>query len=436
MHKTDVAIVSRSIRRHLAIGGLASLALVGGVGGWAAATNLAGAVIAPGHFVVDSYVKKVQHPTGGVVGEILVREGQRVMAGDVVMRLDATQTRSNLAIVTKRLDEFAVRKARLEAERDEAETISFSTELNARASNPEIAQLMDGERKLFELRRDARFGQKAQLRERALQYEKEVRGLVAQEEARIRGIALIERELRGLRDLFEKGLVSIQRMMALEREAANLDGDRGRLVAAQAQAGGRISETGLQIIQIDQDLRSEVATSLRDIEAQTAEYIERKVSAVDQLKRIDLVAPQNGMVHELAVHTVGGVISPADVIMLIVPDSDRLLLEAQIPPQDIDQIELGQKAVLRMSAFNQRTTPELNGDVSRIAADLTQDQRTGLSYYLVRITVPADELVRLGNLSLVPGMPAEAFIQTGERTAISFLVKPLSDQIAKAFREE
>ena len=252
----------------------------------------------------------------------------------------------------------------------------------------------------------------------------------------MRGIALIERELKGVRELWEKGLVSIQRMMALEREGANLDGERGRLVEAQAQSGGKIAETQLQIIQVDQDLRSEVAGNLRDIEGQTAEYIERRVSAEDQLKRIDLVAPQSGLVHELVVHTVGGVISPADAIMLIVPDRDRLALEVQITPQDIDQIRMGQRAVLRMSAFNQRTTPELTGEVSRIAADLTQDQKTGLSYYVVRITVPPQELARLGKLTLVSGLPAEAFIQTGERTVISYLVKPLRDQINRAFREE
>lgn len=436
MSNTEHATVSRSIRRHLAVGGLACLVLVGGIGGWAAATQMAGAVVATGRFVVDTHVKKVQHPTGGVVGQILVREGQRVVAGDIVMRLDATQTRANLAIVTKRLDEFAVRRARLEAERDEATAISFPAGLRARANVPEIANLVAGERSLFELRREARLGQKAQLRERVLQYEKEVRGLEAQEEAKVRSIALIERELKGVRELWEKGLIPIQRMMALEREGTNLDGERGRLVAAQAQAGGKISETRLQIIQIDQDLRSEVAGSLRDIEGQTAEYVERKVTAEDQLKRIDLLAPQTGLVHELAVHTVGGVISPADAIMLIVPDSEKLALEAQIAPQDIDQIQTGQRAVLRLSAFNQRTTPELNGEVGRIAADLTTDQKSGLSYYVVRINVPPQELVRLGGLALVPGMPAEAFVQTGERSVMSYLVKPLQDQINRAFREE
>jgi HlyD family secretion protein len=436
MPRPDVADISNSMRRHLAIAGIAGVVLVIGIGGWAAATNLAGAVVAGGHFVVDSHVKKVQHPTGGVVGEIRVQDGQHVTAGDVVMRLDATQTRANLAVVTKRLDEFAVRRARLRAERDEDTTIGFPDDLLARADDPEIAALMAGERRLFELRREARTGQKAQLRERALQYGKEVRGLTAQEEAKIRGIALIAQELKGVRELWEKGLVPIQRMMALEREAANLDGERGRLVEAQGQSAGKISEAQLQIIQIDQDLRSEVAGNLRDIEGQTAEYIERKVTAEDQLKRIDLIAPQDGIVHELAVHTIGGVISPADTVMLIVPSADRLAIDVQIQPHDIDQMRPGQPAVLRLSAFNQRTTPELLGTVTRIAADLTQDQKTGASYYVARVSVAPDQLRRLGQLKPVPGMPAEAFIQTGERTVISYLVKPIGDQIARAFREE
>ena len=266
-----------------------------------------------------------------------------------------------------------MRRARLEAERDEAPAISFPTALMMRAGDNDVAQLLAGERKLFELRREARLGQKAQLRERILQYEKEISGLVSQEDAKVRGIALIERELKGVRELWEQGLVPIQRMMALECEGTNLDGERGRLAAAQAQSGGRIAETQLQIIQIDQDLRSEVANSLREIEAQTAEYVERKVSAEDQLKRIDLIAPQSGLVHELAVHTIGGVVSPADTIMLIVPDSDRLCAGSTDISRRISiRIEPGQRTVLRMSAFNQRTTLELNGEASRIAADVVR----------------------------------------------------------------
>lgn len=436
MSSTEALSVSLSIRRHLLIGGLSCVLFIGGVGGWAAATSLAGAVIASGTFVVDSYVKKVQHPTGGVVGEILIEEGQKVEAGDVLLRLDATQTRANLAIVTRRLDEMAARLARLEAERDDRDEIAFPGILLARQDDPDVAAAVHSERRLFEFRKEARAGKKAQLHERIAQYEHEIEGLKAQELAYDRGLAVLEKEIAALRPLFEHGIVNNQRLNALETQAATFGGERGEKIAFQAQAAGRISETRLQILSIDQDLKTEVSRELREIQGQLGEFIERKVAAEDELKRIDIVAPQTGMIHHLAVHTIGGVVSPADVIMQIVPDSDRLALEAQIAPRDIDQIQLGQKAVLRLSAFNQRTTPELNGDVGRIAADLTTDERTGSSYYLVRITVAPEELARLNGLALVPGMPAEALIQTGERTALSYLVKPLSDQINRAFREE
>ncbi|HXV30446.1 MAG TPA: HlyD family type I secretion periplasmic adaptor subunit [Sinorhizobium sp.] len=432
----DSAAISASLRRHVIASVLACLVLVAGVGGWAAATTLSGAVVAAGSFVVDSYVKKVQHPTGGVVGELLVEEGRKVEAGDVVIRLDATQTRANLAIVSKRLVELLARLARLEAERDDLEQIVFPEALIARTGEPDVAAAVTSEQRLFAFRQESRSGKKAQLRERIDQYENEIAGLKAQEAAFDRGLAVLDAEIASLRMLRDKGIVSVQRLNALDREAATLGGDRGEAIARQAAAAGRIAEAKLQILQIDSDIKTEVGRELREVQAQIGEFVERKVAAEDQLKRIDIVAPQAGFVHQLTAHTVGGVISPADVIMQIVPDSEKLALEARIAPKDIDQIQLGQKAIVRLSAFNQRTTPELNGEVSRIAADLTTDERTGLSYYIVRITITPDELDRLDGLLLVPGMPAEAFIQTGERTALSYLVKPLSDQINRAFREE
>ncbi|MDQ0133791.1 HlyD family secretion protein [Neorhizobium galegae] len=428
--------VSRSIRRHLMVGLLASVVLVGGAGAWAAVTNLSGAVVASGHFVVDSYVKKVQHPTGGVVGEILVREGEEVKAGDVVMRLDATQTRANLAIVTKRLDELAARLARLEAERDDLARVAFPDWLLARREAPDVASAIHSETRLFEFRRASREGQKSQLAERINQFEHEIEGLKAQEVAYAQGLEVLESEIASQQELHSRGIVSVQRLNSLKTQAATYGGERGEKIAYQAQAAGRITETRLQILQIDQDLKTEVGRELREVQAQVGEYVERKVAAEDELRRIDIVAPQSGIVHQLAVHTVGGVINPADPIMLIVPEGDDLALEVQIAPKDIDQIQLGHKAVLRMSAFNLRTTPELNGYVSRIAADLTTDEKNGFSFYLVRLSVSHAELAKLKDLTLVPGMPAEAMIQTGERTALSYLVKPLSDQINRAFREE
>lgn len=428
--------LSRSVRAHLLIGLLASTLLVIGVGAWATMTNLASAVVASGHFVVDSYVKKVQHPTGGVVGEILVQEGDEVSAGDVVIRLDATQTKANLSIVTKRIDELAARLARLAAERDDLERIGFPEWLLARRQNLDVASAIHSETRLFAFRRESREGRKAQLRERIDQFEHEIEGLKAQEVAFNQGIDVLETEIAMLASLREQGIVSDQRLNGLRTQAATFGGERGEKIAFQAQAAGRISETKLQIMQIDQDLKSEVGRELREVQAQIGEFVERKVAAEDELKRIEIVAPQSGVVHQLAVHTVGGVVTPAEPIMMIVPDGEDLALEVRILPKDIDQVQLGHKAVLRMSAFNLRTTPEINGRVARLAADITTDQRSGLSYYLVRLAVPAEELQKLGDLKLTPGMPAEALIQTGSRTALSYFFKPLSDQFSRAFREE
>jgi HlyD family secretion protein len=426
-----------SIRRHLAIGVTTVVLLVGGVGGWAVTTELSGAVIAPGLLVVESDVKKVQHPTGGVVGELRVRDGDRVKAGQIVLRLDETQTRASLAIVTKSLDELAARQARDEAERDGADNVVFPADLLTRMKDPDVAHVLKGEQKLFEIRRSAREGQVAQLKQRIAQFQEQIQGLNDQIMAKKRELELIQQELKGVRELWSKNLVPFSRVTSLERDAARLEGERGSLVSTVAQAKGKITETELQIIQIDQDMRTEVGKELADIRGKTSELVEKKVAAEDQLKRVDIRAPQDGMVHQLAVHTLGGVIGPqGEPIMLIVPEEDALMVEAKIAPQDIDQVHRGQKAVLRFSAFNQRTTPELDGEVSRVSADISQDQKTSTTYYTVRISVSEAEIARLNGLKLVPGMPVEVFIQTNPRTVVSYLVKPFHDQITRAFREK
>lgn len=425
----------QSIRRHLMWGATLVAVLVVGVGGWAGGTDISGAVIAPGTLVVESNVKKVQHPTGGIIGELRARDGDRVKAGDIVVRLDDTMTRASLAIVTKGLDELTARKARLEAERDGRDGVTFPAGLLARAGEPEIAHLAEGERRLFAIRREARTGQKAQLRQRIGQLGEEVGGHTAQERAKAQEITLIATELKGARDLWSKNLMPISKLTSLEREATRLAGDRGQLTASIAQVKGRISETELQIVQIDRELSSEVGRELREIDGKVGEFLERKVAAEDQGKRVDIRAPQDGRVHQSAVHTVGGVITAGEVIMLIVPEGETLMVEAKVAPQDIDQLRLGQKAVLRFSAFSQRTTPEIDGTIARISADITTDQRTGQSAYTIRITTSEAEIARLGAVRLIPGMPVEAFIQTGERKVLSYLVKPLSDQLTRAFRE-
>jgi len=433
---TVTSATRRSMRRHLVAAIVVVLVLVVGVGGWAATAVISGAVVASGSLVVDSNVKKVQHPTGGIVGELRVRDGDRVHAGDIVVRLDETVTRANLAIVTKGLGELMARKARLESERDGLDTITFPAQLVADAGDPDRAAAMDSERKLFNLRKTARSGQKAQLKERIAQLGEEITGLAAQQNSKAKEIALIERELAGVRELWKQNLVQLTRLTALEREAARLDGERGQLIAAAAQAKGKIAETALQILQIDQDIASDVAKELREVDGKIGEFVERKVTAEDQLKRIDIRAPQDGTVFQLAVHTVGGVITAGDPIMLIVPEADNLSVEVKVNPQDIDQLQLNQKAILRFSAFNIRTTPEIEGVVTRISADTSTDQRTGQSYYTVRIAMPAEQIERLGEVKLLPGMPVEAFIQTRDRTMLSYLMKPLHDQLLRAFREK
>jgi HlyD family secretion protein len=426
----------QSIRRHLMTGAVVSSLLVGVVGGWAATTDISGAVIAQGLLVVDSNVKKVQHPTGGVVGEVRVRDGDHVKAGDILVRLDETQTRANLAIIIKGLDEYAARQARDEAERDNIDKIDFPSALLDRMDDPDVAHSVNGERRLFEIRRKARDGLKGQLNERIAQLNEEIRGLETQQLSRVDQIGWIRKELDGVRDLWSKNLVPYARLTSLEREVVRLEGERGQLVAQVAQSRGKISETELQIIQVDQDMRAEVGKDLAEIRAKTAELVEKKVAAEDQLKRTDLRAPQDGIVMQSTIHTVGGVIMQGEPIMLIVPETDVLTVEAKIAPQDIDQVHFGQVAALRFSAFNQRTTPELTGTVARISADVTQDQKTGAYFYTVRIGVPDSEIKHLEGLKLMPGMPVEVFIQTSERKALSYLIRPLRDQIARAFKEK
>jgi HlyD family secretion protein len=422
--------------RHSAVTGLALIGLFGGtIGLWAATASLSGAVVAPGQFVVNSYVKKIQHPTGGIVGELKVREGDRVSAGDILLRLDETITRANLQLVSKQLDENLARQARLEAERDGASDLKLPAEFADRADDPAVKKLMEAERTLFKARLSAREGQKSQLEKRISQLKDEIAGLKAQQEAKAREATLIEDELKGVRELYQKNLVQLPRLSALERDAASIHGQRGQLIAAVAQSEGRIAETSLQIIQIDEETRAEVIKELREVHAQIAELVERRVAALDQLKRIDIIAPASGYVHQLNVHTVGGVISPAEPVMMIVPDNDALKLEARVMPQEIDQLSVGQKATVRVHSSNARTTPELSGTVSRISADVTHDERAGYSYYTIRVDLPRSEVERLGNLQLQAGMQAEVFVQTHDRTPFQYLIKPLEEQFARAFRE-
>jgi HlyD family secretion protein len=303
-----------------------------------------------------------------------------------------------------------------------------------------VATAVSGEEKLFESRRSARTGQRSQLRERIAQTNEEIRGLSAQQAAKETENELIGKELVGVADLYQKNLVSISRYTQLQRDQTKLQGERGQLIADSARARGKISETELQIIQLDQDFRTDVLKDLRESQGKIAELKERVTAAEDQLKRVELRAPQAGIVHQLSVHTVGGVIGNAETIMQIVPRADDLVLEAKIAPSDVDQVALGAKVTVRIMASNQRTTPDVAGFVTRISADLNRDQQGNSgqpapAYYTIRISLPAAEVARLKDIRLIPGMPAEAFIQTHERTPLEYLLKPLQEQIARTFRE-
>ena len=326
------------------------------------------------------------------------------------------------------------RQAREEAERDGADEIVFPEELTSRISDPDVARLIAGQKKLFDIRSAAREGQKAQLRERMAALKQENSGLVAQQVAKADEIEWIHKELEGVMTLWQKNLVQFTRVVSLQRDLARAKGEQGQLVASEAENKNKIAEIELQIIQVDQDLRAEVGKDLASIRADTAETTEKKIAADDVLSRIDIRAPQDGIIHEMTVHTVGGVVSAGEAMMMVVPASDTLDVEAKISPQSIDQVHVGQSAVLRFTAFDRRTTPEIDGTVTVVSADLVDDQKTNEHYYSARISIPDKRISEL-NLQLVPGMPVEVFIRTGDRTVVSYLMKPLNDQIEKAFRE-
>ena len=391
MAKVRPVTANQSIERHLRLATFASAVLIGGFGGWAATTELSGAVLASGRVVVDANVKKVQHPIGGIVSEINVKNGQRVTKGEVLIVLDATIARSNLAVITKALDSRIVRQRRLEAERDGRESFSLPTELVKRLKENELAELLETELGYFRSRRSARDGLRAQLDERIAQFDEQIKGLTRLSEAHADSLSLIREELVGVEDLYAKKLVAITRVMLLKREEADIRGKHAQIIADIAKIRGQVSEGKLQSLQIDEELREEVTGTLREIQEKSAELTERRVTALDQLQRIEIRSPANGFVHELAIHTVGGVIDPSATLMVVVPEYDNLSIEVRIDGQDRDQIHVGQLAMLRMTSFNQRTTPELEGEVTTVAADLVEDMQTGMHYYPVRISLRAGE---------------------------------------------
>jgi HlyD family secretion protein len=405
-------------------------------GGWFVFVPLAGAVVVPGNLVVQSNVKSIQHPTGGVVAEINVQNGNRVQAGDLLVRLDKTQAESSLQVVDKQLDEMRAREARLIAERDDRGAVDFPEQLTARSADENVKSLIATENALFKTRFTMRQSQKDLLQSKIAQFTDEISGLGAQTDSKAKQIELISGELAGVQDLFDKHLVPLTRLTALQRDAARIEGERGQLTSSIAETKSKIGEAQLQIVRTDQDFRADVVKQLSEVQSKESELVERSVAAHDLVNRIEIRAPTSGIIQQLAAHTIGGVIKAGETIMEIVPDADDLQIEAHVQPKDIDHVKTGQSAFVRLSAFNQRTTPQIRGTVSYVSADIGQDKQTNSSSYTVRVTLPEDERRHLNGQQLVPGMPAEVFVQTGSRSMMSYVFEPINDQMRRAFVEQ
>ena len=426
------------VRKYMLAAFVTIFCLLGGVTAWATMTEIAGAVIASGTIVVEGNSKQVQHQEGGIVKKVLVKNGDLINSGDLIIQLDDTVTKANLAIVTKQLDSLYAQETRLVAEQDGSTEISFvkHDQLQSYANSQDgIEKINSSQKRLFYARRNSLIGQKQQLKEQIIQFEKQIEGLFAQSDAKKRELGYLDDELADLGGLLSQQLVSASRVIILKRDQAKLTGELGDLTAQVAQAKQAISERNIQILQLDEDFLASVLQQLQETRSQIAQLEEQKIAALDQLTRIDIRAPKKGVVHNLNVHTIGQVIQPAEITMLIVPWDDQLIVEAQIQPVDIDKVKIDQSATIRLPSFDQRTTPELKAMVSNISADLLHDPNTGLSYYVTRLVIPKQELQKLGNKDLVPGMPVEAFIKTNDRSVISYLTKPITDQIQHAMRE-
>ena len=424
-----------SIRGPVALGVIALFLLLGGFGTWAVMAEITGAIIASGRIEVDQNRQVIQHPDGGVVESIEVDEGGVVEAGDLLIRLDASDLASELAVVEGQLYEIMARRGRFEAERDGLAEVRFDPLLTS-AEDPRAAELMDGQDRLFTARAETAESQKSQLQKRRDQTLAQIEGIRAQEVALATQLALIEEELSDQQALLDRGLAQASRVLALRREQASLAGQSGELAAAAAQAEGRITEIDLQRLQIDTDRREEAITRLRDLQYTELELAERRRSLIRRLDRLDIRAPVSGVVYGLSVFAPRSVIQAADPLMFLVPQDRPLVITAQVLPTDIDQITVAQEVALRFTALDQRRTPELYGRVVTVSADAFTDDANGLSYYRAEIVLNEGEVQRLPEGSvIVPGMPVEAFIRTGERTPLAYLIKPLSDYFARAFRE-
>jgi len=425
----------KSLHKEVRAGVFLCAALVFGLGGMATFLPMTGAVIGPGEVTVSTYVKEIGHPSGGVVADIMVRDGAHVKKGQALMRLDSKVSGAAATYTGENVDQLLARAARLTAERDNAAGVAFPAELTRRAGDPNIAALMEQERKTFVLRRDTRRSMAAQLGQRISQAQADVASSRTKAQSFTNQAALINDELDATRKLYEKRYTTLDRLNALERSASGLAAEAGSAREGAVSGAARIGELRLQMGSIEAEARSTAAAELMDVLARVSEVRRARVAADDSYDRAVIRAPQAGVVDKLAYRTVGGVVPAGQTILEIVPDDDNMIVEATISPVDIDQVHAGQKATVRFSAFSTRTTPELIGTVTHVSADRTDDKTTHSAFYRVTVALDRSEIAKLGELRLRPGMPAETFIQTGRRTMLSYILKPLSDQFKRAFRE-
>ena len=426
-----------SARKHLIIGFLGLLVLVGGFGSWSVITQISGAIVAPGRFEVDQNRQIVQHQTGGTVATILTDEGEQVEAGQLLIQLDGVELRSQLAITEGQLFELMARRGRLEAERDGADTLTFETELlEVGAERADVAELIAGQTNLFFARRDSIAQEIEQLGKRSAQISSQIEGIVAQEASLGEQLELIQEELANQQSLLDRGLAQAATVLNLQREAARLNGELGELAASKAQAEGRITEIDIERIKLGTRTREEAITRLRDLRYRELELIEQRNAIRGELDRMDIRAPVSGIVYGMQVRTPRSVVRAAEPLMYLVPQDRPLVIAARVDLIHIDQLVSGQEVTLRLSALDQRNTPELYGEVIQISADAFEDDVTGQSYYRAEITLNPGEMSKLpeGTI-LIPGMPVEAFIRTGDRTPLTYLVRPLTDYFTRAFRE-
>ena len=426
-----------SARTPLTIGFLALAVLVGGFGTWAVQSTLAGAIIASGRIEVDRHRQVVQHLDGGIVSDILVDEGDTVIQGDTLIKLDASELSSQLAITEGQLFEVMARRGRLEAERDEAEAITFDPLLIEMADdNPDVIDFLLGQRRLFMARKDSVAREIDQLEKRRNQIDEQIIGVQAQQKSMRVQLELIDQELTNQQSLLQRGLAQAGTVLNLQRTQADLEGRLGELVASEAQARGRITELDIEILKLGTQQREEAITRLRDLRFQEVELAENRRSLLERLERLDITAPVSGIVYGLEVHTPRSVIRSAEPVLYLVPQDRPLVIAAQVAPTDVDQIFVGQTVTLRFSALDQRETPELFGTVTQVSADAFEDEASRVSYYRAEIRLDEGEQDRLPEKAvLIPGMPVESYIRTEDRSPMAYLIKPLADYFVRAFRE-